>query len=217
MKIDHSLKNKYKSLDKLYKKAVKNYFKSHEENISNSSNKNMLHSYIKKKLKSTSYLPPLINSNGSMTIDSQDKANTLNSLFASIFLDDDSSNPPKLPPWKTNFRNMPPFLITSEDIIDAIKNLKNTVSQTPDGIPCLFYKKAVSSIISPLTIIFNTSLESGTVPEIWKKALVVPIFKKGNRNNPENYRAVSLTAVACRVKEKISHKKITLHLQELAL
>ena len=217
MKIDPSLKEKYKSLDKLYKKAVKNYFKSYEENIVKSANKNMLHSYIKKKLKTTSYLPPLINSNGTMTLDPQDKANTLNSLFSSIFLDDDSSDPPKLPPWKTNFPTMPSFLITSEDIVDAIKNLKTTVSQTPDSIPCLFYKKAVSSITIPLTIIFNTSLESGTVPEAWKKALVVPIFKKGNRNKAENYRAVSLTSVACRIKEKISHKKITFHLQDYNL
>ena len=76
----------------------------------------------------------------------------------------------------------------------------------------MFFKQTVDTIALPLTIIFNLSLQSGKLPNVWKEAIVVPIFKKGQRSNPENYRPVSLTTVACRIMEKIIHKKITHHL-----
>ena len=37
------------------------------------------------------------------------------------------------------------------------------------------------------------SIESGTVPHDFKNANVTPIFKKGNRSSPENFRPVSIT------------------------
>ena len=47
----------------------------------------------------------------------------------------------------------------------------------------------------PFTIIFNKSLSEGVVPDSWKEAEVVPIFKKRKRDDPGNYRPVSLTSV----------------------
>ena len=44
-------------------------------------------------------------------------------------------------------------------------------------------------------MIFNKSLKEGVVPKSWKEAEVVPIFKKGKRDDPGNYRPVSLTSV----------------------
>ena len=107
---------------------------------------------------------------------------------------------------------MPFFVITSKDVTEAISSLNSTVSRTPDGIPCVFLKKTASMLSKPLTLIFNLSLETGSVPALWKQALIAPIFKKGRRNNPENYRPVSLTSALCRILEKILHKKIMSHL-----
>ena len=139
MKLNPSLKNEYKNIDKLYKRSVKTFFKSYEERVMKSSNKNMFHSYVKKKLKSPNYLPPLLKPDGSLILDPLDKANTLNSFFASIFTVSNPSTLPSLPQWTTNFTNMPPFIITDEDINNAIHGLKSSVSRTPDDIPCLFF------------------------------------------------------------------------------
>ena len=212
LKTDSSLKMEYNTVDKLYKKSVKAYFKSYEEKVTSSLNKNMFYSYVKKKLNSPSYLPPLLNPDGSTTLDPGDKANTLNSFFSSVFLSDSSSVSPKLSTWNTNFETMPFFVITSKDVTEAISSLNSTVSRTPDGIPCVFLKKTASMLSKPLTLIFNLSLETGSVPSLWKQALIAPIFKKGRRNNPENYRPVSLTSALCRILEKILHKKIMSHL-----
>ena len=62
----------------------------------------------------------------------------------------------------------------------------------------------------PLTILFQLSLNQGIIPTDWKQATVVPIFKgKGDKNEVNNYRPVSLTSTTCKVMESIIHKHIT--------
>ena len=64
----------------------------------------------------------------------------------------------------------------------------------------------------PLTIIFNKSLKEGVVPEDWRLANVTPIFKKGSKTDPANYRPVSLTSVICRALESLLRDVIVEHL-----
>ena len=50
---------------------------------------------------------------------------------------------------------------------------------------------------------FNLSLEEGIVPSEWKEANIMPLFEKGSRNKPENYRPVSLTSIVCKLLETL--------------
>lgn len=54
-----------------------------------------------------------------------------------------------------------------------------------------------------LYLIFNQSLNTGTLPDDWKKAKIVPIFKAGRRESPANYRPISLTSVPSKILEHI--------------
>ena len=65
-----------------------------------------------------------------------------------------------------------------------------------------------------LTLIFNKSVSTGKVPLAWKDAHISPIFKKGNKIDPSNYRPVSLTSVICKLLKKIVRKHIMNHLNE---
>ena len=65
---------------------------------------------------------------------------------------------------------------------------------------------------TPLSIIFNKSLEEGVVPLEWKNTNVTPIFKKGSKTEPGNYRPVSLTSAVCRVMESLLRDAIVSHL-----
>ena len=52
-------------------------------------------------------------------------------------------------------------------------------------------------------LIFQKSLDFGSLPEDWTSANIAPIYKKGDRNRAENYRPVSLTSVLSKVLEHI--------------
>ena len=65
-----------------------------------------------------------------------------------------------------------------------------------------------------LRIIFQFSLNTGNVPNDWKIANVVPIYKKGERSNPSNYRPVSLTCIICKLFEHIIASHIMQHLED---
>ncbi|KAG8454006.1 hypothetical protein GDO86_000580 [Hymenochirus boettgeri] len=58
----------------------------------------------------------------------------------------------------------------------------------PDGLHPRILKKLISVLSRPLFLIFSDSLWSADVPLDWKKANVIPIFKKGSRSQPGNYR-----------------------------
>ena len=61
-------------------------------------------------------------------------------------------------------------------------------------------------------MIYEDSLEVGETPEDWRTANVTPIFKKGDRNDPANYRPISLTSQVCKVLESIVREKVIEHL-----
>ena len=58
-------------------------------------------------------------------------------------------------------------------------------------------------IAEPLSIIFERSWRTGEVPEDWRKANVTPVFKKGKKEDPGNYRPISLTSIPGKVMEQL--------------
>ena len=74
--------------------------------------------------------------------------------------------------------------------------------------------KELSEQLAPLLAhIFRSSLREGVVPEDWKRANVTPIYKKGPKADPGNYRPVSLTSVSCKVMESILRDQMVEHLE----
>ena len=68
-----------------------------------------------------------------------------------------------------------------------------------------------------LTALFKKWLESGKLPEAWKHAEVVPIFKKGSKKDPNNYRPVSLTSTCCKIMEKLIRDQISDYMEQYQL
>ncbi|GAB0207369.1 mitochondrial enolase superfamily member 1 [Grus japonensis] len=69
-------------------------------------------------------------------------------------------------------------------------------------------------IARPLSIIFERSWRTGEVPEDWRKANVTPVFKKGRKEDPGNYRPVSLTSIPGKVMEQLILGAINKHVEE---
>ncbi|GAB0207248.1 mitochondrial enolase superfamily member 1 [Grus japonensis] len=95
-----------------------------------------------------------------------------------------------------------PFVDT-EIVRDQLYQLNVHKSMVPDGIHPRVLKELVDVMEGSLSIIYQRSWESGEVPADWKLANVIPIYKKGMREDPGNYRPVSLTSVPGQIMEII--------------
>jgi len=97
-------------------------------------------------------------------------------------------------------------------VYHILKNLPGKLSKGPDGLPNIFYKKLAVVLALPLSLIFEASLRQSTLPNDWRSAKVMPIFKRSGKNSdPAGYRPVSLTCVACKIMEKAIKSAIVEH------
>ena len=72
-----------------------------------------------------------------------------------------------------------------------------------DNLDSFFIKLAAPAICEPLTHIFNLSIASGVVPQVWKSAKVAPIHKGGSREVMDNYRPISRLPCLAKVLETL--------------
>ena len=77
-----------------------------------------------------------------------------------------------------------------------------------DGISYKMIKGVSKSISKPLSILLNRLLNEGIFPDSWKIVDVIPIFKKGDRSSPSNYRPVALLSCLGKLQERIPFKNI---------
>ena len=64
-----------------------------------------------------------------------------------------------------------------------------------DRIPSKLLKAAANNVAPSLTSIFSRSILTGIYPNDWKAAKVTPLFKKGLKSDPNNYRPISVIPV----------------------
>jgi len=77
-------------------------------------------------------------------------------------------------------RTLETVMFTEAEVISATKRLKANLPCGPDNLPPILFKrlKYMYSIARPLSLLFSQLLSVGAVPEDWKKAIIMPVFKK---------------------------------------
>ena len=95
----------------------------------------------------------------------------------------------------------------------TVKELKTSQGCGPDSIRPKVLKELAPSIAPILQIIFAKSLKTHQVSEDWKQALISPIYKKGDRDCPSNYRPISLTCICSKLMEHIVTSSMITHLE----
>ena len=98
--------------------------------------------------------------------------------------------------------------ITSEEVDEAIRKIKGGKACGTDGVIGQMLKAGGHIFINFLTVLFNKIFDSGIYPSEWSKAIVVPIFKKGNIDDPDNYRGISLINITCKCFTSILNKRL---------
>ena len=139
---------------------------------------------------------------GSAATSDQEKAELLNSYFASVFTNENLTNFPALDP-EASVPKLEDISITASLVFDELNRLKTDKSPGPEGWPPCIFKEFSDQLSVPLSILFNKSFQSGVLPSEWKIAFVTPIYKKGSKHLACNYRPVSLTSTVVKVMESI--------------
>jgi hypothetical protein len=68
-------------------------------------------------------------------------------------------------------------------IIKLLRNIKPHKASGPDKIPGKLLQEVAEEVSPAVVLLFQASIDQGKVPASWKKALITPIFKKGNRSS----------------------------------
>ena len=93
-------------------------------------------------------------------------------------------------------------------IINEIKKVRIGKAASPDNMPTTVVKDVGSIVAKLLAMIFNSSLENGILPDIWKLARVTQIFKSGVKRDLNNYMPISVISIFSRILEQIVHDQI---------
>jgi hypothetical protein len=167
--------------------------------------------YARSKMKTRSPVSDLILEDGKVASTDQEKAEALNNFFSSVFTIEDSSNLPSIEETicQSNLKEM---VFTEEIVKKQLDKLKCDKTPGPDGIHPKVLREMSEVLAGPLSILFTRSMTESVLPQGWKQSHVAPIFKKGPKSKTCNYRPVSLTAIICKVMERIVRDSLMDHL-----
>ncbi|CAM4551684.1 unnamed protein product [Caretta caretta] len=213
-KVGHMTREEYKNIARACRNEIRRA-KSHLElqlvrDVK--SNKKGFFRYVGNKKKAKESVGPLMNEGGNLVMEDVEKANVLNAFFASVFTNKVSSQTAALGITTWGIDGQPS--VEKEVVRDYLEKLDVHKSMEPDELHPRVLKELVAVTAEPLAIILENSWRTGEVPDDWKKANVVPIFKKGKKEDPGNYRPVSLTSVPGKIMEQVLKESILKHLEE---
>jgi len=144
-----------------------------------------------------------------------EKAELLNAFFASVFSAKAGPQESQAPEVRKEAHREDNFPLLEEDCVrDRLSDLDVHKSMGPDGMHPRVLRELADVIGEPLSIIFERSWRTGEVPKDWRKASVTPIFKKGKKEDPRNYRPVSLTSTPRKVMEQLILEVINKQVEE---
>ena len=93
--------------------------------------------------------------------------------------------------------------VSMVQVRDVINDLKNSNCKDVDNLNVNLIKTIRDLIISPLTKLVNLCIKASVFPDCLKVAFAIPIHKKGNANDPNNYRPISILPVFSKILEKL--------------
>ena len=201
-------------LQRLLRHAKLKYY--HDKCLSFKSNTkklwDLINSVIKKKMKRTDLIEYLTIDQLKM-YDCKRIAEEFGKHFATV----GKNFAEKIPPSKKDvnyYVNKMPTITNSlylsptneKEIKDLIQSLPNKNSSGYDNISNVLLKKLSPEILTPLKIIFNSSLSEGEFPQQMKLAEVVPLYKNNCMSLPSNYRPISLLITLSKLLEKVIYK-----------
>ena len=100
-----------------------------------------------------------------------------------------------------------------EEVKDSICRAKNNKAPGSDSITNELLKNGGDDLIYSLTDMFNRFLFLENSPIDWNKGIIIPIFKKGNKNDLNNYRGITLTSCVSKIFNRLVCDRISVFIE----
>lgn len=117
---------------------------------------------------------------GFLHSDTAGKAAILNEQFQSLYTREDLSALSDLRP--SPYPTMNNITIHERGVLKLLKGLHPFKATGPDDIPAFILKLSAESLAPYLTMMYQLSLNQGQIPDDWRRATIVPIYKKGEKH-----------------------------------
>ena len=140
---------------------------------------------------------------GKLHSDPKSKSSILQSQLKSVFTSDDDGPHKDLKMEGPSFSHISLLQMDIAGVQKFLANINPSKAGGPDEIAGRLMEELASELAPFFSHMFNLSLDTGNVPPLWKEQWINPIFKKGNKSEPENYRPVSLTCLTSKIMEHI--------------
>lgn len=211
--------NRYRNLlTRLLRNAKKNFYMDEiKKNRGNSKKTWNTLSTLMNSSKKTNPIPDQMNDGDNKLYNDACIAESFNKYFSQIGEQLNNAIPPSsfdplhLIPNIENDMELP--ITNDAELIDIITNLNN-VGAGADGINAKIFKSTYMSILPYLLHLFNICLETGVFPDIFKLAVIKPIFKGGDAQMQSNYRPISILPFLSKILEKLIYSRLLLHLNQ---
>lgn len=99
--------------------------------------------------------------------------------------------------------------IMPTNVFKVLQDLQLKCSIGPDDLEAKFVKIAAHILMFPLADLFNLSLTTCNVPQIWKAARVTPLFKGGDQSDVNNYRPIFIICAVAKIFEKLIFNQLS--------
>ena len=173
-----------------------------EQKLSEEGNPKAFYKYANSRRKVKVGVSELKREDGTFAENDNEKANELNNFFKDVFVIEDKNNIPTTNDCSGGNKISDVYFDT-DTVSKLLEKLNVNKSSGPDLLHPRVLKELKTAIALPLTLICNHSFDNGVLVDDWKTAHVKPLFKKGSRDSPGNYRPISLTCIPCKMMERI--------------
>jgi hypothetical protein len=177
---------------------------------------------------SSNHIASILDSSNALLTDPSSIAKTFNNHFTSLkpsinisleecsdFINNSFLSHKRLGNLKTSSFSF--SKISNKEVLILFKSIDITSSAGVSGIPAAVIKHCAEELSPILASFYNYCLQVSCIPFEWKQAIVLPLFKKGEKNLCDNYRGISILSPFTKIFEKLLTTQITSHFNKNGL